>query len=110
LDALIRFLPAGDDDLAVREERRRVRALAVHRAEERILLAGEREGGHGGGDAEVHADVASLHSVPEGARDAALAGGAAALVHAVAGGIGDVEKRSLWAATHSPSKELLSVP
>ena len=42
-NALIRLLPAGDDDLAVREERRRAGGLAVHCAEERILLAGERE-------------------------------------------------------------------
>src|SRR4030042_1123361 len=64
--------PPGDHYLPVGEEAHGVLPLTVEAAEERVLVAREREEGHRGGDADVHADVATLGLVPEVARPAAV--------------------------------------
>ncbi len=60
--------PAFDDDFFVGEELDGVAALRVHDAEEAAFPSGEREVGHGRGDADVDADVAGGDGVAELAR------------------------------------------
>ena len=60
--------PAFHDDFFVGEELDGIAALRVHDAEEAAFPAGEREVGHGCGDADVDADVAGGDGVAELAR------------------------------------------
>src|SRR6266851_289833 len=67
---LARFLarPALDDDFRFGEEFNRVAALAVKDAKETFFPAAEGEIGHGGGDANIDADISCRRFVTELAR------------------------------------------